>query len=59
MIEERRICALHSVKDVNFNEHLLHLFPKKLEYIFFWDTRYFLTSLYKVMPLFRSYIFIR
>ena len=31
---------MHSVKDVNFNKHLLHLFPKKLEYTFFWDTRY-------------------
>ena len=25
---------LHSVKDVNFSKHLLHLFPKKLEYTF-------------------------
>ena len=26
--------------DVNFNKHLLHLFPKKLEYTFWGDTRY-------------------
>ena len=33
--------GLPNVKDVNFNTHLLHLFPKKLEYtFFFWDTRY-------------------
>ena len=27
------------VKDVNFNKHLLHLFPKKLEYTFLGGTR--------------------
>ena len=25
------VCALHCVKDVNFNKHLFHLFPIKLE----------------------------
>ena len=34
------VCALRSVKDVNFNQHLLHVFLKKLEYTFFLDTRY-------------------
>ena len=33
--DDRRGCALHRLKDVNFNKHLLHLFPKKLEYTFF------------------------
>ena len=30
---------MHSVKDVDFNRHLFHFFPKKLEYTFFGDSQ--------------------